>query len=397
MSHRRALSRVLFLLGFLAATPVVAQTPQRDRPPPTLKRANTAARESALARGWTALSSGQLAAASAAADEVLAARPRDHAALSLKIEALSAGDALKGLDAYERWLGSRTSEDPGLLEPVARGVLRELSASSDQIVRIEALKQLAACGIGSARQALETVAPGNVAADAALAALGDSNAVERLKTAVAAPAGGNTSVLAKALGSAGPVGLPALLSLLKSPDIATRVAAASALGKMRAEPARAPLQGALTDSDPVVRASAAVALARLGDVGGQTLVDQMLNSDVADLRLLAAEAWDGEPGPWVAAIRPLLDNRDGLIRFHAAGLIAPVDPEAARQVLNEGLSDINPVVRAEAARLVADAADTRPEVLDLARLRQLLRGPEPTLRLPAATAILAGICGRSAA
>jgi HEAT repeat protein len=317
--------------------------------------------------------------------------------VALKIEALSASDPLKGLDTYERWLGSRTDEDLGLLEPVARGVLTALASSNDQVIRNAALQQLAASGISSAREAMAATAQGGASLDATLADVGDAQAIERLKTAAAAPGNDDKSAVARGLASAGEAGVPGLLRLMRSQNLPTRIAAITSLGKLRAKEAQQPLQAALTDSDPVVRATAAVALARLGDATGQAEVDKMLGSEIPDLQLLAAGAWDGESGPWVGAIRPLLDNRDGLIRFQAARLIAPVDPDAARQVLNEGLADPNPVVRTESAHQLAEVVEAHPEILDPARLRQLLRLPDPMLRLRAASALLAAERGRTAA
>jgi HEAT repeat protein len=385
-----AVAVALFQLA-IQTTPLHAQPP-RDRA--QAAPAEAPSREAALTRGWTALAAGKSAAAVDAAEEVLKTRPWDHAALSLKIEAIAAGSAVKGLDAYEAWLGTRSAEDLGLLEPVARATLRELSTHADDVIKLEALRQLAACALPAARAALVD-APANVVADAELVKQGDAAALERLKAAAAAE-GINKTAIANALASAGAAGLPTLIRLAAAPDLPTRIAAVSALAKMRAEPARTALQRGMKDSDAMVRAWSAVGMARLQDQAGQTQVDQMLSSDVPDLQLLAAEAWDGEPGPWVAALRPLLSNRDGLIRFHAAKMIAPIDPEAAKQVFSEGLSDTNPVVRTESARLVSQVAESRPDALDIPRLRQLLRSTDATARLQSAVALLSGICRRHA-
>jgi HEAT repeat protein len=392
--HFGSLTIVPLAIVFLTlqSVPAAAQTPPpRDR---AQTPANAAGddRDAALARGWNALAGGKPEAAIAAADAILKTRPWDHGALLLKIDALSGTSPVKALDAYEAWLGARRVDDLGLLEPIAGATLRELSAHNDQVIRLEALRQLTACGSTSARAALVN-AQANVVADAELVKLGDANALERLKTGAAAE-GVNKPAIANALASAGAAGLPTLIKLSSAPDVTTRIAAIGALAKMRAEPARGALQRGMTDSDPMVRAWSAVGLARLQDAAGLAQVDKMLNSNVPDLQLLAAEAWDGESGPWVAALRPLLANRDGLVRFQAARLMAPIDPDAARQVFSEGLSDANPVVRVESARLVAQTAGERPDSLDLPRLRQMLRTSDATIRLTAAVAILSGICHR---
>ena len=372
----------------LLSSPTAAQTPPRDgtaRP-----AASAAERERALARGWTALAAGKSAAAVADADAVLKARPWDHSAQLLKIEGLAAQSPIKALDAYEGWLASPPVEDLGLLEPIARGMLRELSANPDPVIHLEALRQLAACRVPAARGALVD-APANVVTDAELVKQGDAQALARLKAAASAE-GINKPAIAKAIASAGESGIPILLTLATSTDVTTRIAVVSGLAKLRAEAARGVLQRGMKDPDPMVRAWSAVGLFRLQDPMGLQQVDQMLASQVPDLQLLAAEAWDGQPGPWVGALRPLLANRDGLVRFEAARLIAPVDPEAAKQVFSEGLADPNPLVRVESARLAGEVAPEQPSALDWPRLRQLLRSTDATARLRAAVAILSGTC-----
>lgn len=149
------------------------------------------------------------------------------------------------------------------------------------------------------------------------------------------------------------------------------------------------LQRLLADPDPFVRSSVAVALARMGDDRAQTIVDRMLESEVPDLRLMAAEAWNGQQGPWVAAIMPLLDNRDGVTRLQAARLIAPVNPDAARRTLQEAAGDPNPVIRAEAASIMAKVAPTVPDIVDVAQARKLLRDTDPSVRMAAAAVVMA--------
>src|SRR5436190_1975855 len=84
-----------------------------------------------LAAGWNALAAGQPVTAAREAAKILARTPWHHAALTLRIEALSAGDPVRGLDAYEQWLANRSREDAALLEPAARAFLRQIAGSSD--------------------------------------------------------------------------------------------------------------------------------------------------------------------------------------------------------------------------------------------------------------------------
>ena len=143
----------------------------------------------------------------------------------------------------------------------------------------------------------------------------------------------------------------------------------------------------------MARSSAAVALARMGDPDGQAFVDTMLQSEVPDLRLMAAEAFEGRPGAWMSAIAPLLDNRDGTIRLEAARLLAPVNPEAAKRVLSEAASDANPVVRSEAVRIMGETSATVPAVADLPQARRLLREKDSAITVYAAGVLLAAARG----
>jgi HEAT repeat protein len=120
-----------------------------------------------------------------------------------------------------------------------------------------------------------------------------------------------------------------------------------------------------------------------------TIVERMLQSEVPDLRIMAAEAYDGQNGAWVSAIMPLLENRDGVTRLQAARLIAPVNPEAARRTLQQAAGDPNPVIRAEAVSVMADVGATTPDVADLTQARRLLRDADPGVRLHAAAVLLA--------
>ena len=82
-------------------------------------------------------------------------------------------------------------------------------------------------------------------------------------------------------------------------------------------------------------------------------------------------------------MRPLLADRDGLIRFKAAAIVGRSDPAAALTVFIEGLADQNPLIQQEAARL---ATETLPG--DIVLLRQLMRHADHTIAANAAAAII---------
>jgi hypothetical protein len=365
----------------------VASAQVRDRPATASAADSDAA---ILARGWNALAAGQRDAASSAAAQILSRTPWNHAAMALRIEALAAVDPLRGLDAYETWLAARTREDAGLLEPVPRAILRQIADSADADLRHEAVRLLAAAGVVLPAATRDLV--DQLASDAVRARAGDGAAIKRLDAATAAGTV-DPAILAEALESAGPTGTPMLMTMLTKPAGPARAAAAAALGRRKAEEARPQLQTLMSDPDPFVRSTAAVALARMGDDRAQTVVDRMLESEVPDLKLMAAEAWNGQPGPWVAAIMPLLENRDGVTRLQAARLIAPVNPEAARRTLQDAAADANPVIRAEAASVMAKVAPTVPEVVDVRQARKLLRDADSAVRMSGAAVIMAAARG----
>ena len=377
--------RRFFTVFLLASAAATGYAQVRDRAPqPTGAQASEVV---TLASGWNALASGQRDAAAKAAAQILRRTPWNHAAVGLQIEALSQPDPLQGLDAYERWLGKRAREDAGLLEPVPRAIVLQIAGGAEPDLRHEAVRLLIAAGLPLPAAATRDVVD-QLADAAARAKDGDPAALRRLQTAVDAGTV-DAIVLVAALESAGSQTTPLLMTMLNKSAGPVRGAAAAALGRRKADEAKPALLALMKDGDPFVRSSAAVALARMGDDQGQAFVDQMLRSEVPDLRLMAAEAWNGQTGPWVSAIMPLLENRDGTTRLEAARLVAPVNPEAARRTLQDAAGDANPVIRAEAARIVEQIASRVPDVADVAQLRRLLRESDPSVRLHAAGALLA--------
>ncbi|HYT66139.1 MAG TPA: HEAT repeat domain-containing protein [Vicinamibacterales bacterium] len=375
--------RIFIAVLLVVFTAVTGDAQVRDRTAP----ASPPSDASTLAAGWSALAAGQHAAAARAAAQVLARSPWNHAAAALRIEALAQADPIKGLDAYEAWLGKRRSEDAALLEPVPRNVLLQFAVSGESDLRQSARRMLRDAGITPPASPNRDVSD-QLADAAARAKAGDPAAVKRLEAVVDAGTL-DPAVVARALEAGGPATTPLLLAMLDKPGTPTRAAAAAALGRRKADEARPALQKLMKDSDPMVRSSAAVALARMGDDEGQAYVERMLQSEVPDFKLMAAEAWGGQPGPWMGAIAPLLENRDGTIRLEAARLLAPVSPEAARRVLNEAAADSNPVIRSEAARIIEETTSLVPDLADISQARRLLREADPAIRLHAAGVLLA--------
>lgn len=322
------------------------------------------------------------------ADEALALDPSNRDAVGVKIAVL-AGDRQAGraIDAYETWLAASGRHDRSLLGEVARGVLESLADQADRAVAARALEQLARAGSRQARAVLEKQrdAPGDrarsAAASDALARLGDRRAVQATLRAIASPGIAarydaiRVATEARLAGAA-----RALAGSLTDPDPMIRSSAANALAELGDRSAVQALRQRLTDSDRIVRIAAAAALKRLGESDGDRLLAENLGHELPEVRLLAASGFkDGAPGPWVAAIRPILENMNGRYRLVAAEYLLPVDRPAALETIRKAASDENPWIRADAVRLLA--AEASP---DLSALLAFLRDPSPWARVRAA-------------
>ena len=346
-----------------------------------------------LGIGWNSLAAGRAADAEKAADAVLRAGHARHDAFSLKIRArLLAGQVNGALDAYDQW-SQNAREDVFLLQPIAAAVLSSLAASNQPDVRRAAIEALARSGDAGARAALEK-AEVSIESDATLAALGDQRAVTRLRENIAHPTPGidqeaaiDALVDAKATAAA-----PELIAALDpSRPAPVRAAAARGLGVFEADESRTKLREALNDPDGLVRASAAVALARMGDQAGSTIVAQMENSPVTDVRLLAAEASaaEGASGAWTGTATAALRDPDPLTRLSAAQLLLRHAPESAGALdaVRAGLTETNPAVRHVAAKIMSNAP-AQALTLDVGLLKRMLIDSSVDVRVAAATALL---------
>ncbi len=304
------------------------------------------------------------------------------------------GKPLEGLTSYERWLGPSPTEDVFLLVPVATGLLWQIADGEDTGLRLSSLESLSRGGSAGARSRLQELTASTPAALAALAGLGDATSATALVNG-AVSGQIRPENAAELLPAAGPAAIDALMNLLKAPAPPVRADAIRGLGRLNARGAIPQLREALDDPHPLVSSSAAVALARLGDPAGEEQANRMLGSDVPDVRLMAAAAFAARgDNRWTASITPLLQDPNGLTSLTAAELIATVNPEAAYAVVAAALSDSNPVVRAEGARVLAIPALAGLVRSDLSSLRRLLRDLDPSVRLRSSSIILDLVSGR---
>lgn len=212
---------------------------------------------------------------------------------------------------------------------------------------------------------------------------------------------------------------PALLPLLADLAVPVRREAAFALGQIGWKGAREPLANALADRDAGVVALAIEALGKLGDRAVTPRIARFLDAPDSARRAQAAVAlWRladstaagpllahlATPAPWLrwrvvyaleklppnprvtAAVRPLLTDRDPLVRAHAARTLGRLKARDAVWGLIRACGDPDAAVRVNAVRalqLVADSADAA----QLPALAALLAHADPYVRVTAATAL----------
>jgi HEAT repeat protein len=283
---------------------------QQTADKPAAKPAATGVEEATeITNAWGLLAQGMAQQAAAKADKVLAQYPRSAAALILAVEAeLSRAGTAAGLDVYEKWLGQRTLEEPSIVRRIATALLREHAyTTQDERVRLEALRALASDGEASAVTALSRDSTGNGPRTRILAALGNERAVQSLAASLTQGTG-NTVATVQALADSGSKAAVApLTASLKDRNPEVRAAAATGLGKLGERyDVLDPLKTALNDPTAYVRVKAAGALYGLGDLSGFQTLQELIASDAAVSRLMAAQAMSARPDArWLEQVRSL--------------------------------------------------------------------------------------------
>jgi HEAT repeat protein len=344
-----------------------------------------------LGRGWAALAAGRTDEAVSVASDILKRKPRSHAAISLKIEALSSGaQPIVALTAYEEWLlnAGRNVEDRGLLEPIAVATLVTLALSNDLGLAGESLTRLAKYDPDAATLVIERLgAAGSF--DGARVVLGDASAAARLTGALTSPSPQVKLRAIRQLAAAKGLDLAPVAALLSDGAPPVRAAAVEALAANDGSSAIPRLQPLLKDPDPFVRATTAVALGRLRDPESVKLLDQMAQSPVGDTAAMAAVVLK-EQGADVSGIaQRLLADENPLTRLSAVALLRDTDGPQAEALLQQAARDPNPVIRSRAAELMAATS-----IEDPALLRRLLRDDSGEVRSLAAVSLLHFALGR---
>jgi|EndMetStandDraft_5_1072996.scaffolds.fasta_scaffold52881_2 HEAT repeat protein len=388
-----AMAGVVMIAG---VSPIGAaqQAPQGPIAPPMLSPKPTplpkAQQDALVERARDALKSGRAANAIELSDSVLQGAPDNLAAMGVKIDAtIALGDLRSALRAYDTFVQMTGRDDVTVLAPIARAHLKVLSQSTLIAVKIDALEALAAHGDAEAKTTLQTLLKddnaGRPAAEA-LARLGDKAAAQRVVQLVSQAQGGQRAEAVRSLATLKDVPAEDIVrEALKANDPALQAAGADVAAARGMKSLVPELRQTATTGIAQGQYRAAIALVTLGDSTGRERVAEALASDIPDSRLSAAAALrkNGDKS-WVARVTPLLTNQDGLNRFFAAEMLLPEDRSAAMRVLHPATADPNPVIRAEAARILSQAPST-----DISQLRPFLADPAPRARLWAAKGVLA--------
>ncbi len=327
-----------------------------------------------------------------AADAVLARTPTDRPAAARKVAAhLSAGRVREALVGYETWSKAAAREDTSLVRRIALEVVRRLRGAPTAELRAQALEVLARSGDGPSRQSLVEKAKGSSTspdawqARVALARLGDAASVAILASRARQGMGSQRLSALDALRGM-PV-TPEVVSALRESfgleDHVLQGAAASLAGELGARDLVPDLRALAASGRFSVPLKASCALVALGDTSRRAFVDEVLGGELADAKLLAAQALAaaGADG-WQRAIVPVLADVNPVNRLEAAALLSVSHAAQATPILTEALTDTNPVVREEAMRIVAGRPAT-----PLMHLKRALLDDAPGVRLRAAAAI----------
>lgn len=348
--------------------------PRRTQPkPPVRGPAAIGVREATvLTNGYAQLAEGLFERAAATAAQLIAAQPRNGAALHLWLEAeIALRGARQALAQYELWIGQRTSEEPSAVRLIAIALLREATAvASDPAAQLEATRALSAEGERGARPTPVSSAGARAGTPTrARASLGDETAVDAL-IAELATTQSNPYKTIEALGRSGnPKAIGALTPWLKDARQEVRGAAADALGQLGDPQTAAIIRPLLSDRSSHVRVKAAGALLRLDDASGMPMLQQLMASQEPAERLQAAEAMAHRPDAgWMDLVLALSREPDPEIQAASGRLLGPHHPEMARAILEPLLRDENPAIRELAAQGLGEALPN-----DLTGLRRVMR------------------------
>ena len=220
----------------------------------------------------------------------------------------------------------------------------------------------------------------------------DTQAIERMVAGLGDRRGLLRLTFAESLGSVGSVAVPALCTAMcDHENVTVRRAAAKTL-TLIADRSALPslLKALLSDADPVVQGSAVGAMAVIGAEAVAGLLDVLVDPANSPMQTGLASwglAFVGAKAP--EALREAARSSDARIRTAAIGALGDqiqnLNDQEARQLLQDGLTDEDEEVRAEATTLMGKLNDSNwavPLVLPN------LRDGSPLVRKNAALALM---------
>jgi HEAT repeat protein len=335
-------------------------------------------------------SSGKAAEAVEQMAAVLKKHPSSLEASTFQIDTLIELDRFaEALKTYDGYVAASKKPDAPTLARLGRADLARTARTGKQpILLAQALERLGRMGDADAittlrRQmgATSVISPESLAPTIALARLKDPAGEARLAEMLNS---GQPNARAQVVQAITEGNLrsqaPKIIPLLSDPDINVRNASATALGALQAKQAIPQLRSAFENDVPAVKMFAAVSLKRLGDASADKFLEELLNGQIAELRVIAAGAYQNattKTPAWDKAVKELLAGANDVHKLRAAELLATVDPAGARAVLTSALGSPNPLLRGGAAKVF----ESHPELADLTVARRLIGDPAPAVRV----------------
>lgn len=188
---------------------------------------------------------------------------------------------------------------------------------------------------------------------------GDSDSIERMVAGLGDPRGLMRLTFAESLGVVGKAAVPSLCRALSEHDSVTVRRAAAKTLTLIEDPRALPvlLQALLNDPDPVVQGSAVGAMAAVGEEAIDQFLQVLIHPESTAMQLGLASwglAFVGARAP--EALRKAATSEHPEIRCAAIAAlgdqIQSLDDTEAKSLVEEGLSDQDRDVRAEAATLL---------------------------------------------
>ncbi len=180
---------------------------------------------------------------------------------------------------------------------------------------------------------------------------------------------------------------PLLDAMLESNTPDVQVAACRTLAHIDAPETRQSLAAYLAKAPKgtVPWYSCVLASAQLGDPANQQMARYITNYLAGDELLAAADLWmTVDRDRAISHLQQITRESRGLARFEAAERLAPTHPEEAQTIMDQGLADDRPEIKAAALEL------HRVMRIEPSReVRALLLDPDPVVAIRAAETILA--------